>query len=63
MKANSDIHQKILEGARIAVAEAVETHRRLGQSIVVWRDGKPKWIAPEDIPTRETQSTIVNRKS
>lgn len=49
MKHQQDIHQKILEGARVAVAEAIETHRRLGQSIVVMRDGKVTWIAPEDI--------------
>ena len=36
--------------ARAAVAKAVEKHRRLGQSIIVMRDGKITWIAPEDIP-------------
>jgi hypothetical protein len=63
-------HAKLSSGARrevaivkSAVAEAIETHRRLGQSIVVWRDGKPTWIAPEDIPPLETNSSIVNRKS
>lgn len=33
-----------------AVAQTIETHRRLGHSIVVWQDGKPTWLAPEDIP-------------
>ena len=60
MKHTSDIHQKILEGARVAVAEAVETHRRLGQSIVVMRDGNPTWIAAEDIaPLKENSRRVA----
>jgi hypothetical protein len=56
MKQTSDIHQKILEGARVAVAEAIETHRRLGQPIVVRREDKPTWIAPQDIPPLKANS-------
>ena len=44
------------EAVRTAVAKAVETHRRLGQSIVVMRDGKVTWIAPEDIPPLKDDS-------
>lgn len=33
-----------------AVREAVLRHKRLGESIVVWRDGRVLEIAPEDIP-------------
>lgn len=32
-----------------AVAEAIETHRRMGRPIVVWQDNQVRWIAPEDI--------------
>lgn len=32
-----------------AVRQALLRHKRLGQSIVVWRDGKCVWIGPEDI--------------
>jgi len=59
MKQQQDIHQKFLEGARVAVAEAIDTHRRLGQSIVVMRDGTVTWIAPEDIPPLENGSRKV----
>jgi len=44
------------ETVRNAVRKAVETHRRLGQSIVVMRDGKITWIAPEDIAPLESSS-------
>lgn len=37
------------EAMRIAVAEALERHKRAGQPIAVWRDGKVVWIAAEDI--------------
>lgn len=32
-----------------AVALAIEEHRRLGNPIVIWRDGRVVWIQPEDI--------------
>ena len=35
--------------AQAAVAEAIETHRRMGRPIVVWQDGRVRWIAPEEI--------------
>lgn len=33
-----------------AVRDALRKHKRLGQSIVIWQDGKVVWVAPEDIP-------------
>jgi hypothetical protein len=35
--------------AQQAVREAVLRHKKLGQSVVVWRDGKVLWIPAEDI--------------
>jgi hypothetical protein len=46
------IHQKIAEGARVAVAEALERHRKLGESIAVWKDGKVVVLSAEQIPQR-----------
>ncbi len=48
-------NERFVEIANRAVAQAIETHRRLGQSTVVMRDGKVTWIAPEDIPPLETE--------
>ncbi len=36
--------------AKEAVRDALREHKRLGQSVVVWQDGKVVTIAPEDIP-------------
>ncbi len=33
-----------------AVRNALREHKRLGQSVAVWQDGKVVTIAPEDIP-------------
>jgi hypothetical protein len=46
------IHQKIAEGARVAVAEALERHRKLGESIAVWKDGKVVVLSADQIPLR-----------
>lgn len=31
------------------IAQAIEEHRRLGNPIATWKDGKVAWIQPEDI--------------
>lgn len=46
----SNRHQIILEGVKVAIAQALERHRRLGQSIAVWRDGKVAILDAEQIP-------------
>jgi len=37
-----------------AVAEAIAEHKRRGNPIAVWRDGKAVWIPPEEINVPET---------
>ena len=44
------------------VREALERHRRLGQSIVVWRDGRVTWVPAEEIPTIAAASAPPARK-
>lgn len=36
--------------AQEAVLDALREHKRNGQSVVVWQDGKVVTLAPEDIP-------------
>lgn len=49
--------QIILEGVKEAIAQALERHRRLGQSIAVWRDGKVVILEADQIPPQtESQS-------
>ena len=40
----------ILSLAQQAVSEAVERHRRLGESIVIWRDGEIVTLTADEIP-------------
>ncbi len=42
-------HQLIAEGGKIAIAEALERHRKLGESIAVWQDGKVVVLDSEQI--------------
>jgi hypothetical protein len=32
------------------VGEALLDHKRAGNPVPEWRDGKVRWVAPEDIP-------------
>jgi len=41
---------RILRALRQAVREALERHRRDGNPVAVWRNGRVEWTAPEDIP-------------
>ena len=40
----------ILEAMRQAVREALQRHKRLGNPIAVWRDGRVVWLSPDEIP-------------
>jgi hypothetical protein len=45
-----NLADKIDAGVKAAIAEAIERHRKLGQSIAIWRDGKVVTLAAADIP-------------
>jgi len=42
-----ELRQKIDAGVKIAVASALEEHRRAGRSIAVWKHGKVVTIHPD----------------
>jgi hypothetical protein len=44
-----DDHPRIQKALAEAVQEAVRRHKLLGESIVVWRDGKVVIVPPEEI--------------
>jgi hypothetical protein len=44
-EAGTPIDDAVAAGIRAAV----ERHKLLGQPIVVWRDGKPTWLQPDEI--------------
>jgi len=47
------LYDKITEGLQAAVAEAMERHRRLGESICVWREGRVVTLTADQIPLPE----------
>lgn len=44
------LDDKIDAGVKNAIAEAIEKHRKLGQSIAIWRDGKVVILTADEIP-------------
>jgi hypothetical protein len=48
------LHRKIEEGVRVAVAQALDRHRRLGESIAVWQDNQVVILPSEQIPSMES---------
>jgi hypothetical protein len=46
-----------------AVHEALRVHKLLGQSIVVWEDGKVKIIPPDQIPVNGDAESNGNSDS
>lgn len=51
------LHQKIDAGVKEAIAQAIEQHRQLGQSISIWQDGKIVTLKAEEIPARDTDTS------
>jgi hypothetical protein len=43
-------------GVKEAIAQAIERHRRLGESIAVWKDGKVVILPAEEIPALNQDS-------
>jgi hypothetical protein len=43
------LHQKIDAGVKIAVASALEEHRRVGRSMVIWKLGKVTTLRLDEI--------------
>ena len=41
---------RILEALNSAVQEALARHKRAGQSVAVWQDGRVVVVPPEEIP-------------
>lgn len=39
-----------LDALALAVQEALLEHKRAGNPVAVWREGRVVWIQPEDIP-------------
>lgn len=47
------LSSKIHEGVKFAIAQALERHRKLGESIAVWRDGQVVTLTADQIPVMD----------
>lgn len=47
---NQKLSDRIDAGVKMAIAQAIEKHRRLGQSISIWQDGKVVTLSADEIP-------------
>ncbi|CAC5340965.1 MULTISPECIES: hypothetical protein [Planktothrix] len=50
------LSSQIDTGVKLAIAKAVERHRKLGESISIWQDGKVVTLTAEEIPQFPTVS-------
>ncbi|MBH8551760.1 hypothetical protein I8751_05090 [Nostocaceae cyanobacterium CENA357] len=44
------LSSQIDAGVKLAIAKAIERHRRLGESISIWQDGQVVTLTAEQIP-------------
>ncbi|MBE9256539.1 MULTISPECIES: hypothetical protein [Aphanizomenonaceae] len=52
--------RKIDAGVKFAIANAIERHRRLGESISILRDGKVVTLTADEIPPRNVNINFPN---
>ena len=52
----TELHQKIDAGVKFAIANAIERHRRLGESISILRDGEIVTLTADEIPPRDIEN-------
>ncbi|MFM9266579.1 hypothetical protein [Tychonema sp. BBK16] len=50
---NQKLSDRIDAGVKMAIASAIEKHRKLGQSISIWQDGKVVTLSADQIPPLE----------
>jgi hypothetical protein len=49
----AEIRRQVNEGVREGVRKALLRHKKAGQSVSVWRDGRVVMIPPEQIPVED----------
>lgn len=45
--------KRIERALRAAVRDALQRHKRDGDPVAVWRDGRVVWLPPDQIPTAD----------
>jgi hypothetical protein len=53
----ADDLDRIERALRAAVRDALQRHKRDGDPVAVWRDGRVVWLSPDQIPTAGDESS------
>ena len=53
------LSSKIDAGVKAAITQAIEKHRKLGQSISIWRDGKVVTLTAEQISPIQIKNPVT----
>ncbi|MFM8305494.1 MAG: hypothetical protein ACKN87_00030 [Microcystis aeruginosa] len=56
-KISDKLSEQIDTGVRAAIAEAIERHRRLGESISLLKDGQIVTLTADQIPPKDDKKT------
>lgn len=59
----TQLHQKIDAGVNLAIAEAIEKHRKLGQSISIWQDERIITLTANQIPPCDLEKFEREKKT
>ncbi len=51
-------HQKSRDGVKVAISQALERHRKLGDAIAIWRDGSVVVLTADQIPNMQNTQQI-----
>ena len=54
------LSSKIDAGVKAAITQAIEKHRKLGQSISIWQDGKVVTLTADQISAIDKVPVITN---
>lgn len=54
------LSSKIDAGVKAAIAQAIEKHRKLGQSISIWRDGKVVTLTAGEIAPIHIKNQVIS---
>lgn len=52
------LSSKINKGVEEAIAQAIERHRKLGEAIAVWQDGKVVILTADQIPPMQLPRSL-----
>lgn len=54
------LSSKIDAGVKSAITQAIEKHRKLGQSISIWRDGTVVTLTAEQISSIQIKNQVIS---